>query len=52
MDFLRKFIYEESSRLAFTLDFNYHLIQHYDKMYTENIEAAEIFCNQTPLSVG
>ena len=33
MEFTRKFIDEESSRLDFVLDFNYHVIQRYDKMY-------------------
>ena len=46
MDFVRKFIDEESSRLAFTLDFNHHLIQRYDKMYSENAEVAEIFAER------
>ena len=46
MDFVRKFIDEESSRLAFTLDFNHHLIQRYDKMYSENAEAADIFAER------
>lgn len=46
MDFVRKFIDEESSRLAFTLDFNHHLIQRYDKMYSENAEADEIFAER------
>ena len=43
MEFVRKFIAEESSRLSFTIDFNHYLIQRYDKMYSENAEAAEIF---------
>ena len=43
VEFVRKFIAEESSRLSFTLDFNHYLIQRYDKMYSENAEAAEIF---------
>ena len=46
MVFVRKFIAEESSRLDFTLDFNHHLIQHYDKMYSENAEAEEIFAER------
>ena len=46
MDFVRKFIDEESSRFAFTLDFNHHLIQRYEKMYSENAEAAEIFAER------
>ena len=46
MEYVRKFIEEESSRLAFTLDFNHHLIQHYEKMYSENAEAAEIFAER------
>lgn len=46
MDFVRKFIDEESSRLDFTLDFNHHLIRRFDKMYSENAEAAEIFAER------
>ena len=46
MEFVRKFIAEESSRFAFTLDFNHHLIQRFDKMYSENAEAAEIFAER------
>ena len=46
MEFVRKFIAEESSRLSFTLDFNHYLIQRYDKMYSENAEAAEIFAER------
>ena len=46
MEYVRKFIEEESSRLAFTLDFNHHLIQHYEKLYSENAEAAEIFAER------
>ena len=46
MEFVRKFIAEESSRLAFSLDFNHHLIQRYDKMYSENADAAEIFAER------
>ena len=46
MEYVRKFIDEESSRLAFTLDFNHHLIQRYEKMYSENVEAAEIFAER------
>ena len=46
MEFVRKFIAEESSRLAFSLDFNYHLIQRYDKMYSENADAAAIFADR------
>ncbi len=45
MEFTRKFIDEESSRLDFTLDFNYHLIQRYDKMYRENPDAAEVIAH-------
>ena len=46
VEFVRKFIAEESSRLSFTLDFNHYLIQRYDKMYSENAEAAEIFAER------
>lgn len=46
MEFVRKFIAEETSRLAFTLDFNHHLIHRYDKMCSENAEAAEIFAER------
>ena len=46
MEFVRKFIAEETSRLAFTFDFNHHLIHRYDKMYSENAEAAEIFAER------
>ena len=46
MDFVRKFIDEESSRLDFTLDFNHHLSLSFDKMYSENAEAAEIFAER------
>ena len=46
MEYVRKFIDEESSRLAFTLDLNHHLIQRYEKMYSENAEAAEIFAER------
>lgn len=42
MEFTRKFIDEESSRLDFVIDFNYHVIQRYDKMYRENPDAAEV----------
>lgn len=43
MDFVRRFIDKESSILDFTFDFNHHLIWCFDKMYSENAEAAEIF---------
>ena len=46
MDHVRKFIDEESSRLDFTLDFNHHLSLCFDKMYSENAEAAEIFAER------
>lgn len=46
MDHVRKFIDEESSRLDFTLDFNHHLSLRFDKMYSENAEAAEIFAER------
>ena len=46
MDHVRKFIDEESSRSDFTLDFNHHLSLRFDKMYSENAEAAEIFAER------
>ena len=35
MRFIKEIIDGESDRLNFDLDFNYHLIQRYDKMYDE-----------------
>lgn len=43
MRFIKKVIDGETDRLTFDLDFNYHLIQRYDKMFDEDPEAAEVF---------
>ena len=42
MRFIKEIIDGESDRLNFDLDFNYHLIQRYDKMYNEDPEATEV----------
>lgn len=46
MKFIKEIIDGESDRLNFDLDFNYHLIQRYDKMYDEDPEAAEFFAER------
>ena len=46
MRFIKEIIDGESDRLNFDLDFNYHLIQRYDKMYDEDPEAAEVFAER------
>lgn len=46
MRFIKEIIDGESDRLNFDLDFNYHLIQRYDKMYDEDPEAAEAFAER------
>ena len=46
MRFIKEIIDGESDRLNFDLDFNYHLIQRYDKMYDEDSESAEVFAER------
>ena len=46
MRFIKEIIDGESDRLNFDLDFNYHLIQRYDKMYDEDPKAAEVFAER------
>ena len=46
MRFIKEIIDGESDRLNFDLDFNYHLIRRYDKMYDEDPEAAEVFAER------
>ena len=46
MRFIKEIIDVESDRLNFDLDFNYQLIQRYDKMYDEDPEAAEVFAER------
>ena len=41
--FVEDFIEGRSSRLDFDLDFSYHVINRYDKMYRENRDFAEAF---------
>lgn len=46
MRFIKEIIDGEADRLNFDLDFNYHLIQRYDKVYNEDPEAAEAFAER------
>lgn len=46
MEFVRKFIDSEMDRLEFDIDFNYHLIQRFNKMESENSEAAYAFAER------
>ena len=46
MRFIKEIIDGESDSLNFDLDFNYHPIQRYDKMYDEDPEAAEVFAER------
>lgn len=43
INFVRDYVIGKSSRLDFDLDFNYYLMQYYEKMERENCDLAEYF---------